>query len=76
MAHLNCPAGIALKIFLLLLPMILTKFSKLSGCQSLGQIDFAVAKKFFLFQVGAVACMPETRSDRDLGSARGRPEAP
>jgi Calcium-dependent channel, 7TM region, putative phosphate len=41
-----------LNIFIALVPAILTLFSKLGGCQSLSEIDLAVCKKLFLFQVG------------------------
>ncbi len=39
-----------LKIFLALLPMLLTFMNKRAGMQSLAEIDFGVFQKYFIFQ--------------------------
>ena len=43
-------AGLVLKIFLALLPMLLTFMNKRAGMQSLAEIDFGVFQKYFIFQ--------------------------
>ncbi|GMH37685.1 hypothetical protein BSKO_05558 [Bryopsis sp. KO-2023] len=43
--------GLALKIFLAILPMILAWMNKLEGLVSKSEIDFRVSKKYFIFQV-------------------------
>lgn len=40
-----------LKIFLALLPLLLTFMNKKAGMQSLAEIDYGVFTKFFIFQV-------------------------
>lgn len=45
-------AGLVLKIFLALLPMLLTFMNKRAGMQSLAEIDYGVMTKYFIFQVG------------------------
>ena len=44
-------AGLVLKIFLALLPMLLTFMNKRAGMQSLAEIDYGVFQKYFIFQV-------------------------
>ncbi len=44
-------AGLVLKIFLALLPMLLTFMNKRAGMQSLAEIDYGVFVKYFIFQV-------------------------
>jgi len=39
-----------LKIFLALLPMLLTFMNKQAGMQSLAEIDYGVFQKYFIFQ--------------------------
>ena len=39
-----------LKIFLALLPMLLTFMNKRAGMQSLAEIDYGVFQKYFIFQ--------------------------
>jgi len=43
--------GLVLKIFLALLPMLLTFMNKRAGMQSLAEIDYGVMTKYFIFQV-------------------------
>ncbi len=44
-------AGLILKIFLALLPLLLAFMNKLAGMQSLAEIDYGVMVKYFIFQV-------------------------
>ncbi|KAF8065514.1 CSC1-like protein [Scenedesmus sp. PABB004] len=45
--------GLVLKIFLIVLPPILAAMARFEGKTSLSQVDFAVVKRFFIFQVFA-----------------------
>lgn len=47
----SATAGLVLKIFLALLPLLLTFMNKKAGMQSLAEIDYGVFTKFFIFQV-------------------------
>jgi Calcium-dependent channel, 7TM region, putative phosphate len=47
----SATVGLVLKIFLALLPMLLTFMNKKAGMQSLAEIDYGVFTKFFIFQV-------------------------
>ena len=49
-----CNAGLVLKIFLALLPMLLTFMNKRAGMQSLAEIDYGVFQKYFIFQARTV----------------------
>jgi len=57
------PAGLVLKIFLALLPILLTFMNKRAGMQSLAQIDYGVMVKYFIFQVGRPACVVAAMKD-------------
>jgi Calcium-dependent channel, 7TM region, putative phosphate len=43
--------GLVLKVFLAVLPMLLTFMNKKAGMQSLAEIDYGVFTKYFIFQV-------------------------
>jgi hypothetical protein len=47
-------AGLVLKIFLILLPKILSVMNHFAGMVSISQVDFGVVEKFFIFQLCTV----------------------
>ncbi|KAG2494802.1 hypothetical protein HYH03_007045 [Edaphochlamys debaryana] len=49
--------GLAMKIFLAIVPMILAAMATFQGATSLSEIDFSVTKRYFLFQVVVVFFM-------------------
>ena len=44
-------AGLALKVFLAVLPSILSLMGRVQGLHSISILDFSVVSKFFMFQV-------------------------
>lgn len=51
MAPVHALAGLALKLFLWLVPWILTLMIKFSGATSLSDVDMGVVTRYFVFQV-------------------------
>ena len=49
--HRNACAGLVLKVFLALLPWLLSIMGRLQGLHSLSSLDFSVISKFYIFQV-------------------------
>ena len=47
-------AGLVLKIFLAILPMILAFMGRLQGLTSRSSVDFSVITKYFVFQVSHI----------------------
>lgn len=49
--------GLALKIFLMFVPSIITAMNKFSGMVSLSQVDLALTSRYFIFQASLLACL-------------------
>lgn len=50
------PAGLALKVFLALLPYLLSLMGRIQGLHSISSLDFSVVSKFYIFQVQLCSC--------------------
>ena len=62
--HRITRTGLALKIFLILVPPLITLMLKLSGAVSIGEIDMGMATRYFVFQVSQWPLLlpPENRN--------------
>ena len=55
LTQLAC-AGLVLKVFLALLPYLLSLMGRVQGLHSISSLDFSVVSKFYVFQVQLCSC--------------------